>query len=57
MATLVDAVVPALVPSCEGIESDPWKFANEIRNSFGPDGPIADAQWDLLFTGEMAAGG
>ncbi len=51
------SVDPALVPSCEGLDSDPWAFANAIRSFFGPSGSIPNAQWYLIFTGELEAGG
>lgn len=47
------SVDPSLVPGCDLFTSDPWAYANHMRNSFGPQGPIPDAQWDLLYSGEL----
>ena len=47
------SVDPALAPNCDGVESDPWALAGEIRRNLGPQGPIPDAQWDNLFSGHM----
>ena len=47
------SVDPSLIPGCDLFASDPWAYADQMRNIFGPPGPIPGAQWDLWYSGEL----